>query len=282
MWTTYINGFSSDGLRPFTHFPALSLMTQIKDSRLRKKPISDSDHVTIMFIRGADKLRSFSLSLPVLFGALIFFAIYVAFSILFINLYFSELRAGKAQSERLLQLQEQVRDTRETLEGASERLQLLEGRISGSPTTPGQSTASRQSDTPDASSVRQGFEGARQHGSVLDVQRFSARKDRQQLSIRFRLINIHPDNRPISGYVIMIAMNSETDPARYWTYPNLTLNDGVPVNFEDGEYFKIRNYRTVRGRYALENDAPPPTSIRILAYSESGHLLMKREMGLDV
>lgn len=256
-------------------------MTPKKNSPFQlKKRIPDSDRVTVMFIKGAKKLRSFSISAPFLFGGLLFFALYVALSILFINLYFSEITAGRSQSRHLIQLEEEMNDTREALEEARGRLRELDARISGEAENSEQAARYGETEAGDWPSVGQEKKWVKQGGSSLDVQRFSARRDHQQLRIHFRLVNIDPDNRSISGYVIMIALNSEKPP-RYWTYPRLSLKNGLPVDFEGGEYFKIRNYRTVRGRYVIENDDSPPTSIRILAYNESGLLMMKKEMALD-
>jgi len=245
------------------------------------KRMPDAEHFTIMFIRGSNKLRSFTLSAPLFFGALIFLVLYITLSIVFINLYFNGLWEDSAQSKRLAELQAQIRDTREVLEGAKQRLRLLGDRISVKTENSEPKAGSGKPDGGGAIPRAEQAGNMPQAGSLLDVQRFSARKDREQLRIHFRLVNIDPDSRPLSGYAVMIAMNSETDPTRYWTYPRLALENGIPVNFEDGEYFKIRNYRTVRGKYALEKGGPSPTSVTILAYDESGRLIMKKKMGID-
>ncbi|MFO7985534.1 MAG: hypothetical protein R6U38_06685 [Desulfatiglandaceae bacterium] len=79
----------------------------------------------------------------------------------------------------------------------------------------------------------------------------------------------------------MIAINTGSTPPEYFTYPTLALKDGLPVNVEDGEYFRIRNYRTIRGQYSLESEAVAPDALKILAYDDSGRLIMKKEMALD-
>jgi hypothetical protein len=212
---------------------------------------------------------------------LIFLVLYIAVSVVFINLYFNELWADSAQSERLAKLQAQIKDTREVLEGAKQRLQLLGDRMSVKTERSEQTAVSGKPDEGDAMPRAEQAGNLPQTGFLLDVQRFSTRKDREQLRVHFRLVNIDPESRPVTGYVIMIAMNSDTDPTRYWTYPRLALENGLPANLEDGEYFKIRNYRTVRGKFPLDSDGPSPTSVTILAYDESGRLIMKKEMGLD-
>lgn len=245
-----------------------------------KSRVSETDDFTLMIIRGAGKLRSFRMSPPVFYGGLILLTLCIIASILFIHLYFGTVQVTRDQSRRLAVLQGDIRDTREALQGAKERLELLEGHIANGTGDLGQDA---QSTIPgrERSTLMGGVAQMLQKGSVLDVQRFTARKKGLDLKIRFRLVNIDPDNRAIRGYVVMIGINTQSDPPLYCTYPKLALKKGVPVNFEDGEYFKIRNYRTIRGRYSLEPGTSAPGFIKILAYDEAGRLIMKKEMPLD-
>ncbi|MFP4088035.1 MAG: hypothetical protein ACLFUL_14725 [Desulfobacteraceae bacterium] len=245
----------------------------------QKKRVSKNADFTVMIIRGVETPRSFSISPPIFWGALLFLGLCVAASVLFSHLYLNELQVSKDQSTRLAQLQEEMRDTREVLEGAKQRLGLLEERLTTA-TDEQEAEAGRPQKPLNPSALVEGMEQVLGGRSVLDVQQFTANKTPNGLNIRFRLVNIDPDSSTISGYVVMIAI-SRTSPPRYFPYPKLGLQDGVPINFEDGEYFKIRNYRTIRGRYSFEGGVAAPDSVRVLAYDESGGLIMKKEIPLD-
>ena len=89
-----------------------------------------SSDLTMMIIGRAGKFRSFETSSRFLFLSLLFFALYILFSLLVFNGYFEQLRANKAQSGLLERLKQEVNDAKRALDQAEHHTALLEEALS--------------------------------------------------------------------------------------------------------------------------------------------------------
>jgi len=255
----------------------------------REKKRSSGSFFSVMIVRGLGKVRSFNISSRLLFWATVVFVLYMIFSAVAISRYFGELRSNTVQLDLLQQLQNEIEDTKRTLYRARQRLKFLEDYIGNSegkqqkqveslgpeiinplPTEPviQEETLERPDEADPAE-------------SVVDIKNLTTKRSGGRLSVKFRLIKIKPDGNQIKGYIFIIAANRESDPPQLWTYPKAALKNGEPVNYKHGEFFKVRNYRIIQGKYFLDSETETPSFLKILIYDESGKLVLKKEFSIE-
>ena len=97
------------------------------------------------------------------------------------------------------------------------------------------------------------------------------------LKVNFKLVNIHQDESPVSGYVHIIAINKDADPPQLWTYPKVALRDGFPVDYKRGQLFFIKRFKTIRGEYSLDSEAECLSSVKVVVYDHPGTLIFQKE-----
>jgi hypothetical protein len=255
----------------------------------REKKRSSDSSFSVMIVRGLGKVRSFNISSRLLFWATLVFVLYLIFSAVAISRYFGELKYNTVQLDLLQQLQNEIEDTKKTLNQARQRLKFLEDYIDNSQgkqenqaESPGPEIISAaptkpviQEQTPETSDETDTAE------SVVDIKNLTTKRGWGRVSVKFRLIKIRPDRNQIKGYIFMIATNKESDPPQLWTHPKVALKNGEPINYKQGQVFKVRNYRIIRGRYFLDSKSVIPSFLKILVYDESGKLILKKEFSIE-
>jgi len=260
---------------------------QTKPQREKKRP-SDSSF-SVMISRGLGKVRSFNISSRLLFWATVVLVLYMVFSAVAINRYFGELRSNTVQLDLLQQLQNEIEDTKKTLYQARQRLKFLEDYIGNSEgkqekqvESPGPAIISPVPSNPVIQEeALESPDVADPVEPVVDIKNLTTKRRGERLSVKFRLIKIRPDRDQIKGYIFMLATNGESEPPQLWTYPKAALKNGEPVNYKHGEFFKVRNYRIIRGKYFLDSKTETPSFLKILVYDESGKLILKKEVSID-
>ena len=256
---------------------------------LEKIRLSDSSSFTVMISRGLGKVRGFNISSRLLIWATVVFLLYLVLSAVAISRYFGELRSNSVQLDLLQQLQDEIETTKKTLYRARQRLKLLEdytgnpqgkqerqveslepGNINPVPAKPViQEEAFKRPDEVDPAE------------SAVDIKNLTTKWRGERLSVKFRLIKILPNRNQLKGYIFMIAANNESDPPQLWTHPRAALKNGEPINYKQGQFFKVRNYRIIRGKYFLDPKTEIPSLLKILVYDESGELLLKKEFAIE-
>lgn len=260
---------------------------QAKPQR-QKKRSSDSSF-SVMIARGLGKVRSFNISSRLLFWATVVFVLYMVFSAVAISRYFGELRSNTVQLKFLQQLQNEIEATKRTLYQARQHLKFLEDYIGNS-----EGKQEKQVESPGPEIINpvptnpviqeetlERPDEANPVEPVVDIKNLTTKRRGERLSVKFRLIKIRPDRDPIKGYIFMIAANSESDPPQLWTHPRAALKNGEPINYKHGEFFKVRNYRIIRGKYFLDSKTETLSLLTILVYDESGKLILKKEVSID-
>jgi len=264
-------------------------MSSPKAKPQREKKRSSDSSFSVMISRGLGKVRSFNISSRLLFWATVVLVLYMVFSAVAINRYFGELRSNTVQLDLLQQLQNEIEDTKKTLYQARQRLKFLEDYIGNSE---GKQEKQVESPGPEiispvpANPVIQEETLERPDEAdpvepVVDIKNLTTKRRGDRLSVKFRLIKIRPDRDQIKGYIFMLATNGESEPPQLWTYPKAALKNGEPVNYKHGEFFKVRNYRIVRGKYFLDSKTETPSFLKILVYDESGKLILKKEFSIE-
>jgi len=260
---------------------------QAKPQKERKR--SSDSFFSVMISRGLGKVRSFNISSRLLFWATVVFVLYLVFSAVAISRYFGELRSNTVQLDLLQQLQNEIEDTKKTLYRARQRLKFLEDYIGNS-----EGKEEKQIESPGSEIINpvpanpliqeetlEMPDEADPAESVVDIKNLTTKRRGERLSVKFRLIKIKPDRDQIKGYIFMIAANGESDPPQLWTHPKAALKNGEPINYKRGQFFKVRNYRIIRGKYFLDSETETPSFLKILAYDESGKLILKKEFSIE-
>ena len=256
--------------------------------RREKKRSSDSSF-SVMIARDLGKIRSFNISSRLLFWATLVFVLYMVFSAVAISRYFGELRSNTVQLALLQQLQDEIEGTKKTLYRARQRLKLLEDHIGNSQGKQGKQTESLEpgdiNPVPAKTVIQEEtFESPDEADPVepvVEIRNLTTKRRGGKLSVTFRLIKTMPDRNQVKGYIFMIAANSESDPPQLWTHPRAALKNGEPINYKRGQFFKVRNYRIIRGKYFLDSETETPSVLKILVYDESGELILKKEFSIE-
>jgi hypothetical protein len=242
-----------------------------------------------MISRGLGKVRSFNISSRLLLWSTIVFVLYLVFSTVAITRYFGELRSNTVQLALLQELQNEIEGTKKTLYRAKQRLKLLEDHIGNSQGKQEKQTESLEpgdiNPAPTKPVIQEETfkkpDKAGPVGPLVEIRNFTTKRRGGRLSVKFRLVKILPDRNQLKGYLFMIAANNETDPPQLWTHPRAALKNGEPINYKRGQFFKVRNYRIIRGKNFLEPETETPSLLKILVYDKSGELLLEKEFVID-
>lgn len=113
---------------------------------------------------------------------------------------------------------------------------------------------------------------------TLTIEQIDGKKD---LALSFNLINNTEDNRPVSGYVFVYAVNRSDKRNVYGIWPPAEHNSGIPENVTEGDNFIIRYYLPKQGRILHPGSGDDFDHITVVVYSEEGNILFKKEIDMD-
>jgi len=242
----------------------------------------------IMIAKGVGKVRSFSVSPHILLASLIFFAVYIIVSIFVINDYFHTLRTTRSQARKLERLQAEIQTGRRDLFRSRQRLAILEAYVDDAksgekpaqkPTGP---TENEATGVPPLTSAPPDIRGEGEFPApAVEIRDLDTRKEDAKLTVRFKIAKTEQNDTPLRGYVHIVATDTRSDPPQSWTYPKVALRDGFPVDFKRGRLFVIKHFRTIKGEYFFDSKVDSSLSLRILAYDESGKLLLQKEFEVE-
>lgn len=256
--------------------------------RPEKKPSRHSPRLTVMIVKSVGKVRSFKVSSRILLWSSLFFALYLIASVIIFNRYFDELRLKKHLSGQLERLAHGIEETKSALYRSQQDLALLQDYIhnlqGSKEKDAGLAGAEEaiQSKAPPIVESDSGEKVEKKFQEILvEIKDLSVKKQGTKVTVSFALVNVHWDKMPISGYVHIIATNKESDPPQLWAFPKVALRNGIPINYRGGQAFKIKRFKTVRGRYFLNTTSEFPSSLKVLVYSQSGNLMLEREFQVN-
>jgi hypothetical protein len=234
--------------------------------------------LTVMTMGRLGKVRTFQVSRPLLTWASLFFAAFVISSIVAINGYLGLREENNALLDKIALMEEEVEKGRKALQTSKKHNSFLEeyirlaeertGSVSpvGSPTPQG-----KRSDvagkTPSA---------AKSPGEWIQVKDILLEKQRAKLGVSFRLA-CTPDH-PVGGYVHIIAENKESNPPRFWAYPQQKLINGIPEDFRSGHVFSITRHKLIQGKIHVGLDSPHPLAVKVLVYDQAGTLIKEKSV----
>ncbi|MBN1278110.1 MAG: hypothetical protein JXA35_11540 [Deltaproteobacteria bacterium] len=259
---------------------------------LDKKAPPHSSEMTVMIVRGVGKVRSFKLSTRFLFWSLLFFVLYIIASVIIINEYFSEIRKSRIHSGQHQQLKQEFEEKEKELYRTNQHLAFLKDYINKieSGETANLEPPEIKREKPEAE-IPEPYPGSGEVDEVtveretvhsepekdaVDIKDFNFKQEGAELTVDFRLINTGQSKDAVSGYVHIIAVDDKEDSQQFWASPKVLMQEGVPVNYKQGQLFVIKYFKEIRGRYLFETADVSPSFIKVLVYNRSGDLILER------
>ena len=114
--------------------------------------------------------------------------------------------------------------------------------------------------------------------SPLDIDEFDVRRVNLDFDfeVSFKLINRSPSSKRLSGYLYIIALNTEVKPEIYAAWPSEEIVAGMPRDFKKGSTFSINYLKHVKGRIDQPDLGPKFNRVDVIAYNDDGNIMMKR------
>ncbi|MFH1077333.1 MAG: hypothetical protein V1753_10990 [Pseudomonadota bacterium] len=242
------------------------------------KKTEQKKQVTLLYIEDSGKVASFYLRKGVLVGAIIFvFALFVV-SVSALIMYTDMLaNLGIAQSA-LDAAQKNIETISLEKEGLAAQLLMLRGNNQQEDNI-SQGTDKKkdraQIEEPVASGLLAEKYPLLGEEGILKISDFKLKKARKTNIVKYEFILKKKSEKPkkISGFIFVLVKPIKQDSASWWTAPKASLQKGAPDNFKKGQPFSISKRKTVQG--SLGGFSKKPEEISVLAYSDSGELLLK-------
>lgn len=249
-----------------------------------KKTSHDEDRLTIMIIRSLGRVRSFKISPHLVFWGTLFFILYIPISVVIINNYIALYHTSKTQSNKIEVLEKEIIKSQKNLHRFQQHVTLLEDYIRHleEPKTAG--TSSNRSQPLEQGSVAshpngmaRDSEEEKEPPGVVDIKDMIIQKEGSRMTVDFKLFNMNPGETAVGGYIHMIALGDDPNPPPEWTFPRVTLEEGIPINFRRGQLFLIQRFKSVQGRFYLVHNAQPPKALKVMVYDQSGVLILEKQ-----
>ncbi|MEI6127139.1 MAG: hypothetical protein WCQ99_11365, partial [Pseudomonadota bacterium] len=107
----------------------------------------------------------------------------------------------------------------------------------------------------------------------FDVTRINLSLD---FNCSLKLINKSSNNKKLSGYLFLVASNTDAAPALFDSCPPVKLINGMPEDYAQGSTFDIRSMKYIKGRINQQDIGSKFNRLDVLAYSKEGTLLLKK------
>lgn len=254
-----------------------------------KGRFSQANDLTMMIVGKRGNIRTFRVSFHFLFWTSLLFVLYILASIFIFCQYLDERRINGAHLTEFKRLQHEIKETKRTLDRSKHHLALLKNsiqdigiqhKVPAESISPAKTTDSKSAPTEIEREPVEKTESLPQE-QFLDIKDFTVKKEREKLTVRFKLVNMHKDKSPAKGYVHIIAFDKNSDPPLFLPYPGVVLKDGIPVDFKLGQPFFIKRFKTIRGKYLLDTGTESISSIKVLVYNKSGTLTFQKEFEVE-
>jgi len=244
--------------------------------------------LNVMITRLVGKTHSFSISSRILLWSSLFLLFYLITSLVIIHKYFDLRRTNNEKSIQITHLERDIIIMKKDLRRATQQLSLFKNAVHDF-----QSTRKKQNETIGAESldskpaqVDNGSSQAEKKSNetketFVGIEDLTVHKNGSDLDVRFKVVNLRQDEAVISGYVHIIAIDSKSDPPKLWPHPKTTLQNGIPVNYKQGESFAINRFKTFKGKYSFESKTEGPSSIKVLVYDKLGNLFLQKEFEVE-
>jgi hypothetical protein len=240
--------------------------------------------LTFIITRWTGKTYNFSISSRVFVWSSLFFVFYLIASLIIIYECFDLWRTNIERSTQIAGLEHEIVSMKKELQGATQQFSLFKNAVHSLQATSENQTEAGKDESIDSKPAQIDGESTpvekesdEPKETLVDIDGFTVHKNGSEMDVLFKVINLRQDEAAISGYVHVIAIDPKSDPPKFWPYPKTTLQNGIPVNYNQGESFTINRFRTIKGRYVFKSKAEAPSLIKVLVYDEDGNLFLQKE-----
>jgi hypothetical protein len=99
---------------------------------------------------------------------------------------------------------------------------------------------------------------------------------------RFTIKNLNRNISEIPGYIFAIMKTDMQDQKGWFPIPTVEMTAGRPASIQTGQFFKIRNYKTVELRSKTIIGPKAFNRASVLVYSKKGELLLEKTYRVDI
>ena len=256
-------------------------------SQLKKRPPRDSES-TIMLIGRVGRVRSFNISRRFLFISSIFFLLYIFATLFVINEYFTIKNINEHQSNKIKGLEEELLRYQNELHRSNRHVVLLKDYIRQMEQPRKEVKEDDQKKTqgdretaPKKAAALGGTPPKNWSSGLVSIGDMVFQREGDQVIVEFNVINSHPGENPVRGYIHLIAFNRDNREAKPRSFPKVILLDGAPTDFKKGQSFLIQRFKPVRGKFELSDNDPLPSTMRVLVYEQSGRLILEKDFDIN-
>ena len=248
-----------------------------------------SSDFTIMIVGKIGKTRSFKISSNTLLCYVLFFSLCLLSLPFFINGYFNELRVNNDQREELKKIRGEFNDTKMALHRFKQHTTLLEEAIedfndvekTGEKPTRPVKVETKKADPLVTSMPAEEMQQRPEQNQQLIIADPVFHKFDNKLTVNFKLVNKHPGNGRVRGYVHITAVYEQEGQGKFISFQKATLKEGLPVDYKLGQLFFIKRFKVIKGEYLLGPGIAFPSSIRVLVYDHSGELILQNRFKVN-
>ena len=230
---------------------------KLKGHTAKREPL------TIMVLKRTGTVWTGKVSALVLIGAGVFLFCYIIITLVMIYQHFELTREHEISRVHHAELTRALDAAHKQLERANYQISLLEDYITEKRE---EQVAVAQNDTvvPEPS-----------FPELVDISHLTVTHEDHVLTVTFNIINTQEDI-PISGHIFVLAQLKGSDHDEMLVHPSCLLNDGLPVDFKQGQRFQIKRFKTVTSRYALAGPLEEPLILKILVYDNEGMVIFTK------
>ncbi len=120
----------------------------------------------------------------------------------------------------------------------------------------------------------------------VDIEKFSVTRDRDQgdLLVRFDIRNVSKKPGEVSGRIFTILKpenrSSEKDADHWLVVPGSPLENGMPANTRNGQYFSIAHFKPVKFRIKNIPGQAFFTTASIIIFNDQGELMFQSDIDI--
>lgn len=113
--------------------------------------------------------------------------------------------------------------------------------------------------------------------SPLALRNLKTQVMEKSLSLTFDIVNIHPEQNKVSGFVF--AMMKDSDQLTFFPSLKMDLKEAYLTSFDQGESFTVTRFRPVEASFPKPSKSPNQISFKIFIFSKTGDLLFQKSIG---
>jgi len=221
------------------------------------------ERLTVMIFKNVGKVRTFKISAHFLLWASLFFVTYIVATIFLTNLFMDYYRQNRILADENAEIRAMLIKTKKSLEESKQHSALLEDYIT-----------EKKGQSPGPLSTENNAELSLT--TLVDIDELKIERNKSTINVDFRIINKQLDEKPIGGYIFVLARIKDSDKSEVWVYPNSPLKDGIPINYRNGQRFFIQRFRLISSKYTLSKSINRPLIFEIFVYDRDGTLILRK------